>query len=167
MHTHTKKYQVWGTWLAVVFGRRKTILLIKLENCTESYFKHTVGEEVAMSLSCISLLPPCPVWIRTPLKKLSLGHGFICSKPLELPEGTNHLVLIDLRCHLILEFGGNKTLWLCLTWQELVNLSLLAIVFSSNLNCTLLKHPAKINMHEQGIKPQSPTWQARILPLNH
>ena len=48
-----------------------------------------------------------------------------------------------------------------------VNLSLFAIVFSSNLNCTLLKHPAKINMHERGIKPQSPTWQARIPPLNH
>ena len=46
----------------------------------------------------------------------SLGHGFVCSRPLELPGGKFHLVLINLPCHLITGFGGNKdALWLCRT----------------------------------------------------
>ena len=35
----------------------------------------------------------------------------------------------NLWCHLIVEFGGNKTLWLCLTWQELSTFLSLPLFF--------------------------------------
>ena len=36
-----------------------------------------------------------------------------------------------------------------------------------NVNRALLERTAKSHMHERGIEPRSPAWQARILPLNH
>ena len=71
------------------------------------------------------MLSPYPLWIITLPKKPSLGHGFVCSRPLEFPGGKFCLVLINPLCHLIVEFDVNKnTLWLCLTWNALLNLSL-------------------------------------------
>ena len=35
------------------------------------------------------------------------------------------------------------------------------------MNLALLERTAKSHMHEQGIEPRSPAWQAKILPLNN
>ena len=35
------------------------------------------------------------------------------------------------------------------------------------VNRALLERTAKTHMHERGIEPRSPAWQAKILPLNH
>ena len=129
---------------------------------TKIKFECPVGEE-ALSLPCIGVLPTVPLWFRTLLKKLSLGHDFKCSRPLELPGGTNRLVLINLLCNLIAEFGG---LWLCLTWQEPAQPTCPCQCFS-NFSYGLPKHPAKSHMHEQRIKPHSPTWKMITPPLNH
>ena len=92
-----------------------------------------------LPLSCIGMLCHCPLWITTSPKKLSLGYHVVCSRPTELHS------LIQPNSH-------------CQTLYKSEELK---------VNCDLLIHPAKSYMHERGIEPRSPKWQARILPLNH
>ena len=91
-----------------------------------------------LSLSCIGMLSQCPLWIATLPKKLSLCHGVVCSGTTEL----HNLIQRNFRCQILFRSGELK------------------------VNCDLLIHPAKSRMHESGMEPRSPKWQARILPLN-
>ena len=96
---------------AAVFGRGKTMLLIKLKHCMRRGTSSKLPEQ--------KYLRPCPalacpahceselhqksqVWVMT----LSAADHRNCL-------GRNRLSLIDQPCHLIAEFGGTQTLWLC------------------------------------------------------
>ena len=80
---------------------------------TKWYFKQAARTEVSLSLSCTGMLShpvhceselhqKSQVWIMT----LSTSDHCNCL-------GRNRLSLIDQPCHLIAEFGGTETLWLC------------------------------------------------------
>ena len=78
----------------------------------------------------------------------------------------NLFLLIDQPCHLMAEFGGTEHFGYGAVQR---NSCCLALLKSDelNLNCALLILTAKSHMHERGIEPWSPAWQAGILPLNH
>ena len=81
-----------------------------------------------LPLSCIGILSHCPLWITTSLKKLSLDHGVVCSRPKEL----HNLIQPNSHCQILFKSEELK------------------------VNCDLLIHPAKSHIHERGIEPQSP-----------
>ena len=80
---------------------------------TKRYFKQAARAEVSLSLSCTGMLSRpahcdselhqiSQVWVMT----LSAADHWNCLV-------RNRLSLIDQPCHLIAEFGGTETLWLC------------------------------------------------------